>query len=267
MSLSDSTAAPKGRSPLGIVVLAALIAVGVWAAVKHFSGGVSGAGQAGYDWDFGSLWKYRGLLISGLLYTLLFTVICVALGLLIGLVTGLGRLSSNKFITAPLRAYIEVFRCTPVLVQLVWFYYALPVLTGIEMTAVTAATVCLGLYGGAFYSEIVRGGIISIEVGQSEAAKALGMTRLQMLRRIILPQAFKKMVPPLMNQSIMQLKNTSLLSVLAVPDLLYQGQVIAHDTYRPLEVYTFIAVAYFLVLLPITMWAKRVEYGAGPKEV
>jgi len=240
---------------------------GAWAALKHFSGGALGGGAGSYDWDFGVLWKYRSLLVSGLLYTLLFTVICVVLGLFVGLVTGLGRLSSNPLITAPLRAYIEVFRCTPVLVQLVWFYYALPVLTGLEMSAVVAATLCLSLYGGAFYSEIVRGGIISIDAGQTEAAKALGMTRLQLLRRVILPQAFKKMVPPLMNQSIMQLKNTSLLSVLAVPDLLYQGQVIAHDTYRPLELYTFIAIAYFAVLLPITIWAKRMEFGSGPKEV
>jgi polar amino acid transport system permease protein len=143
----------------------------------------------------------------------------------------------------------------------VWFYYALPVLTGLELSATAAATLCLTLYGGAFYSEIVRGGIISIDSGQTEAGKALGMTRLQLLRRVVLPQAFKKMVPPLMNQSIMQLKNTSLLSVLAVPDLLYQGQVIAHDTYRPLELYTFIAIAYFAVLLPVTIWAKRMEYG------
>ncbi|MDP9606260.1 amino acid ABC transporter permease [Variovorax gossypii] len=263
----ESSSEPKSRSALGTALLIILALAGAWAALRHFSGGVLGAGAGGYDWDFGVLWKYRSLLMSGLLYTLLFTVICVVLGLLVGLVTGLGRLSSNPVITAPLRAYIEVFRCTPVLVQLVWFYYALPVLTGIEMSAVVAATLCLSLYGGAFYSEIVRGGIISIDAGQTEAAKALGMTRLQLLRRVILPQAFKKMVPPLMNQSIMQLKNTSLLSVLAVPDLLYQGQVIAHDTYRPLELYTFIAIAYFAVLLPITIWAKRMEFGSGPKEV
>ncbi|WP_250207813.1 amino acid ABC transporter permease [Curvibacter sp. CHRR-16] len=208
------------------------------------------------------LWKYRKLLLSGLGYTLLFTVVCVVLGLIVGVVVGLGRLSSDPFITAPLRAYVEVFRCTPVLVQLVWFYYALPVLTGIEISAIGAATLSLALYGGAFYSEIVRGGVISIDVGQVEAAKALGMTRYQLMKRVVLPQAFRRMVPPLMSQSIMQLKNTSLLSVLAVPDLLYQGQVIAHDTYRPLEVYTFIAVVYFAVLLPITLWAKRLEVAA-----
>jgi polar amino acid transport system permease protein len=219
-----------------------------------------------YHWDFSILWTYRALLVAGLGYTLLFTAICVVLGLFIGLVTGIGRLSSNPFVTAPLRAYVELFRCTPVLVQLVWFYYALPVLTGIQISAILASTLCLALYGGAFYSEIIRGGIISTDAGQIEAARALGMRRHQVMRRIVLPQAFKRMVPPLMSQSIMQLKNTSLLSVLAVPDLLYQGQVIAHETYRPLELYTFIAVAYFAVLLPVTMWAKKLEFGAPVSE-
>lgn len=251
---------------LTIALLVILALAGIWAVCKHFGIAVPFGGSSGYDWDFTVLWQYRYVLATGLLYTLLFTVLCVIFGLLIGLVTGLGRLSSNPLITAPLRAYIEVFRCTPVLVQLVWFYYALPVLTGIEMSAMTAAAACLSLYGGAFYSEIIRGGIIAIDEGQTEAAKALGMTRLQLMRRVILPQAFKKMIPPLMNQSIMQLKNTSLLSVLAVPDLLYQAQVAAHDTYRPLEIYTFIAITYFVVLLPITIWAKRLEYGSGPKE-
>lgn len=212
-----------------------------------------------YEWDFSLLWTYRTLFLQGIGYTLLFTAICVIGGLAVGLVAGLGRLSHSKWVTGPLRAFVEVFRCTPVLVQLVWFYYALPVLTGIEMSAPMAAALCLSLYGGAFYSEIIRGGIISIDPGQTEAGQALGMTRFQVMRRVVLPQAFKRMVPPLMSQSIMQLKNTSLLSVLAVPDLLYQGQVIAHDTYRPLEVYTFIAVAYFVILLPATMWAKRME--------
>jgi len=219
-----------------------------------------------YEWDFASLWKYRTLLVGGIGYTLLFTVICVIGGLAIGMVAGMGRLSRHKWVAAPMRAYVEVFRCTPVLVQLVWFYYALPVLTGIEMTAPVAAALCLSLYGGAFYSEIIRGGIISTDLGQTEAGQALGMTRSQVMRRVVLPQAFRKMVPPLVSQSIMQLKNTSLLSVLAVPDLLYQGQVIAHDTYRPLEVYTFIAITYFLILFPVTLWAKRLEHNSAVKE-
>lgn len=251
------------RSRLTLVLAGAAVAVLVIALVRQFGA----ASPTGYVWDFASLWKYRWLLVSGLAYTLVFTVICIVLGLFVGLVTGLGRLSRNPLVAVPLRAYIELFRCTPVLVQLVWFYYALPVLTGIELSAVAAATLCLSLYGGAFYSEIIRGGIISVDAGQVEAARALGMRPHQVMRRVVLPQAFKRMVPPLMSQSIMQLKNTSLLSVLAVPDLLYQGQVIAHEIYRPLETYTFVAVAYFVVLLPVTIWAKRLEFGVHNTEV
>lgn len=248
----------RNRSRLTVPILAVAVLVMIWAAARR----LSGASPTGYHWNFASLWEYRTLIVAGLGYTLAFTVLCIVLGLLAGLVSGMGRLSSNPFVAGPLRAYVEVFRCTPVLVQLVWFYYALPVLMGIEMSAPFAAGLCLSLYGGAFYSEIIRGGIIATDAGQIEAGKALGMTRAQVMRRVVLPQAFKRMVPPLMSQSIMQLKNTSLLSVLAVPDLLYQGQIIAHETFRPLEIYTLIAVLYFVVLLPFTMWAKRLEFGA-----
>ncbi len=212
-----------------------------------------------YHWDFEFLWGFRKLLLMGLGYTVAYTVICTVIGLAIGLAVAMGRLSQPVWLRAPLRAYVEVFRCTPVLVQLVWFYYALPVLTGIQISAALAAILALSLYGSSFYSEIIRGGIISIDPGQTEAARALGMRRFQMMRRVVLPQAFRRMVPPLLNQSILQLKNTSLLSVLALPDLLYQGQSIAHETYRPLETYTVVALAYFLVLLPATILVKRVE--------
>jgi polar amino acid transport system permease protein len=212
-----------------------------------------------YHWDFEFLWGFRKLLFMGLGYTVAYTVICTVIGLAIGLAVAMGRLSQPVWLRAPLRAYVEVFRCTPVLVQLVWFYYALPVLTGIQISAALAAILALSLYGSSFYSEIIRGGIISIDPGQTEAARALGMRRFQMMRRVVLPQAFRRMVPPLLNQSILQLKNTSLLSVLALSDLLYQGQSIAHETYRPLETYTVVALAYFLVLLPATILVKRAE--------
>ncbi len=219
-----------------------------------------------YHWDFGSIWVYHTLLFSGLMYTLLYTVMVVALGLLVGLVVGMGRLARSAFVTAPLRAYVEVFRCTPVLVQLIWCYYALPILTGIDMSPMTASVLALSLYGGAFYAEIVRAGIASIDWGQTEAGMAMGMTRAQIMRRVVLPQAFKRMVPPLMSQSIMQLKNTSLLSVLAIPDLLYQAQSAAHDSYRPLEVYTIAALCYFIVLFPATLWSKRLEVRLARQE-
>ena len=213
----------------------------------------------GYAWDFSFLWAYRWLIVAGLGVTIAYTVGTILFGLVIGLVTGLLRLSRNPMITAPLVAYVEIFRCTPLLVQIVWFYYALPVVLGIDIPAHVAAVLVLSLYTGAFYAEIIRGGVNSIERGQWDAARAIGMRRRQVMRHVILPQAVKRMIPPFMNQSIIQLKNTSLVSTIAVADLLYQGTIITAATYRPLEVYTMVAIIYFLVLFPLTLAAQQVE--------
>ena len=125
----------------------------------------------------------------------------------------------------------------------------------------------LSLYTGAFYAEIVRGGVNSIEQGQWDAARSLGLHYVQMMRLVILPQAFRRMIPPFMNQSIIQLKNTSLVSTIAVADLLYEGQMITAATYRPLEVYTMVAVLYFAVLFPLTLAAQQVERRLARTEV
>ncbi|MCP1119533.1 amino acid ABC transporter permease [Robbsia andropogonis] len=199
----------------------------------------------------------------GIGYTLRYTLITIVAGMGVGLLVGLGRLSTARWIAGPFRFYVEIFRCSPVLVQLIWFYYALPVLTGVQMSAATASVLALTLYGGAFYSELVRGGVLSIDRGQAEAAKALGMRRHLIMLRIILPQACRRMIPALMNQSIMQLKNTSLLSVLALPDVLYQGQTIAHETFRPLESYSIVALVYLALLLPATFASRRIESSFG----
>ena len=213
----------------------------------------------GYQWNFGILEQYSWLFVKGLGFTLLFTVVTVALGLAVGLLAGLARLSTKRFVNWPVVAYIELFRCTPLLVQLVWFYYAFPVIIGVQMPPVIAGGLVLALYTGAFYAEIFRGGIVSIPVGQWDAARALGLRPWPMMRTVILPQAIRLMIPPFINQSVLQLKNTSLVSVIAVPDLLYQGELITAATYRPLEVYTIVAVLYFAVLFPATLLAQAVE--------
>jgi polar amino acid transport system permease protein len=215
--------------------------------------------STGYVWDFSFLWAYRSLILTGLAVTLAYTIGTILLGLVVGLITGLLRLSRNPIVTAPLVAYVEIFRCTPLLVQIVWFYYALPVVIGVDIPAHVAATLVLSLYTGAFYAEIIRGGVNSIERGQWDAARAIGMRRGQVMRHVILPQAVKRMIPPFMNQSIIQLKNTSLVSTIAVADLLYEGTIITAATYRPLEVYTMVALIYFIVLFPLTLAAQQVE--------
>lgn len=212
-----------------------------------------------YEWSFGFLWHYQPLIIKGLLITIAFTIGTNLAGMIVGLVVGLCRLFGNRWLTLPLAAYVELFRCTPLLVQLIWIYYALPVVIGVNIPAITAGALALSLYAGSFYSEIFRGGVVSVDKGQWDAARGIGMRWLQCLRRIILPQAFRLMIPPIINQTVLQLKNTSLISVLAVGDLLYQGQIITSATYRPLEVYTMIAVLYFAVLFPATRIAHYVE--------
>jgi polar amino acid transport system permease protein len=212
-----------------------------------------------YEWDFSILFGYRWLFLQGLGITLAFTVAIVIGGMAIGLLAAICLLSRFRFLRALSLGFIEIFRCTPILVQLIWFYYALPILMGIEMTPTAASLLALSCYGGSFYAEIIRGGIVSIDAGQSEAGAALGMTPALAMRRIILPQALRRMLPALMNQSILQFKNTSLVSVLAVPDLVYQGQMVAHDSFRPLETYTAVAVAYFAILFPMTVFVRNRE--------
>lgn len=213
-----------------------------------------------YQWSFGFLARYTPLFISGIEVTLAYTVGTIALGMILGLAIGMARLSKSRLVNAPLVALIEFFRCTPLLVLIIWFYYALPVLLNVQIPATLAAVLVLSLYTGAFYAEIFRGGILSIEPGQWDAARALGLRPWHVMRLAILPQAVRRMVPPLLNQSITQLKNTSLVSTIAVPDLLYQGTLITADTYRPLEVYTVVAAIYFVLLFPATRFVQYYEH-------
>ena len=212
-----------------------------------------------YQWSFGFLLRYTHLFVVGVEVTLAYTAGTVLLGLLLGLLIGLGRLSRSRLVTVPLIGLIELFRCTPLLVQIVWFYYALPVILDVQIPAVVAATLVLSFYTAAFYAEIFRGGILSIEQGQWDAGRALGLRRWPLMRLVVLPQAVRRMVPPFLNQSIIQLKNTSLVSTIAVPDLLYQGTLITADTYRPLEVYTAVALIYFALLFPATRLVQWYE--------
>lgn len=212
-----------------------------------------------YHWDLSMVLADPSRWWSAVGVTLLYSFATVAGGIVIGAVCGLALLSPRRWLTLPLEAYVEVFRCTPLLVQIVWFYYALPILLNFSLPAWLAAGLGLTLYMGAFCTEIFRAGVISIGRGQWQAGRALGMTQIQLMRRIVLPQAVRRMVPPLVNQSITQLKNTALLYVVAVPDLMYTGSIVTAETYRPLEVYTSVAAMYFIMLYPMTLLAKRLE--------
>ncbi|MDZ4135985.1 MAG: amino acid ABC transporter permease [Paracoccaceae bacterium] len=183
----------------------------------------------------------------------------MAFGVVIGLITCFARLSRFRALRLAARTYQEIFRCTPLLVQILWAYYALPMLVGFSISNTAAGLLTLSLYVGSFYAEIFRGGINAIDKGQTEAAQAVGMSGVQAMARIILPQAIKKMLPAFINQSVIQVKNTSLLYAISVAELTYMTAVVNSETYRPLEAYSVAAVLYFAMLFPLTQVADHFE--------
>lgn len=191
--------------------------------------------------------------------TIAYAFVTAVVGLLLGVVLGLVLVARIPVLNVIVNVYIHVFRCTPLLVQIVWFFYALPMVTGYTLPDWFAAGLGLTLYMAAFAAEIFRAGVISIEKGQWEASTVLGFGYFTKMRYIILPQATRRMIPPIVSQTILQLKNTSLLSVVAVPDIMYAAGGLTMSTYRPLEVYTFAALLYLTILTPVTLLANRFE--------
>jgi polar amino acid transport system permease protein len=212
-----------------------------------------------YSWDFKVVLDSLPVLLRGLIVTVELWILAIVLGLALGLVISLGRVSSRAALNAPAIAYVEVFRNTPVLVQLIWFYYAFPIVLGQQLSPFTAAVLGLTLNTSAYCAEIFRGGIVSISRGQWEAAKALGMTRAQTMRRVILPQVFKRMLPAFTNRAIELAKVTSLASLLAVNEIMYQGRLLSSTYYRPLEILTVVALFYFLLIYPGSYLSMRLE--------
>jgi polar amino acid transport system permease protein len=209
--------------------------------------------------EWGLALRYLPLLIQGLLTTLKISAVIIALGLVLGLFVAGGRLSKNPFINGPVSAYVELFRGTPALVQLVWFYYCLPIFLGINLPGFTAIVVALTLNVAAFYGEAYRSGIQALSKDQIDSADVLGLSYFQKMYYVIVPQAFRLVIPVLLSLSISLFKDTSLVSTLGVGDLMYQGRVVATQTYRPIEILTSVAVIYFVIAFPISMLTRRLE--------
>lgn len=213
-----------------------------------------------YEWDFIAVLGDLDLLALGLLNTLKVTSLALLFGIPLGLILAVSRLSRFKPLTFLASFIIEFFRTTPPLVQLFWFFFALPILVDIRMTPLIAAVLTFSIQSSAFFAEIFRSGIQSIEKGQWEGAKAVGMNYWQSMRRIILPQAIKCMIPAFMERSIELLKTTTLVSTVAYADLMYQANDLAQKTFRPLEVYTVVAVMYFILIFVFSQASLFIEH-------
>ncbi len=212
-----------------------------------------------YEWDFSVVWRNFDVLVAGLYGSLTVTGISLVLGLLIGLVSAPLKMSKHRFLSLPADSYIALFRNTPPLVQLFWFFFAFPIVIGVEFSPLQAAVFTFSLQSGAFFAEIFRGGIQSIERGQWDAGKALGMNYLTLMRRIILPQAVKRMIPALTNRGIELTKMTALASTISFGELLYEGRLLSSVHFRPIETFTVVAAIYFFILTPATLLVSQLE--------
>jgi polar amino acid transport system permease protein len=184
---------------------------------------------------------------DGILVTFEVTLGAIGLALILGLFTGMGRLSRNRVLHAAASLYVEVIRGIPLLVQLFYIYYALG--RFVHLPALASAIIAMGVCYGAYMGEIFRAGVQSIPKGQAEAARSLGMTHFQAMVHVILPQAIRVVLPPVGNECVAMLKDSSLVSILAVADLLRRGREYASETFTYFETYTVIALVYLIITL------------------
>ena len=215
--------------------------------------------------DFSPVWAGWPDLMRGALVTVEITACALILGCVMGLLVGIGRLNpKNRLVYGICTAYVAAIRGTPLLVQLFILFFGLPQF-GIMLPAFACGVLGLGIYSGAYVSEVVRGAIQSIDKGQMEAARSIGMSSGQAMVSVILPQAVVRMIPPLGNEFIALIKNSALVSLLTIHDVMHQGQKIISVSYRSLEVYLAIAVIYFVLTGVTTLLLRHFEkrLGAG----
>ncbi|OWU81828.1 amino acid ABC transporter permease [Phaeobacter sp. 22II1-1F12B] len=213
----------------------------------------------GYQFDFSMVIKILPVLWRGVIVTLELWAACLAIGLILGFFIALMRVSPAAPLRFLGRAFVEIFRNIPALIQLIWFFYAFPILIGAQLTPFTAAVLGISLNTAAFSAEIYRSGIQSIERGQWEGAMAIGMSRVATFRRVILPQVFRRMLPAFTNRAVEVAKVTSLASVLSVHELMYQGRLLSSTYYRPLEILTTVGIVYLVMIYPMTWTSAALE--------
>lgn len=209
------------------------------------------------SFDFSLIWNSLPLLLAGAGVTIEITAIAVGLGFIFGLITSVCRLSGVKVLQVIAVCYVNIIRGTPMLVQIFLIYFALPMVIGERINPFVAAVVACSINSGAYVSEIFRAGIQSVDKGQMEAGRSLGLSWMQTMRYVILPQAFKHVIPPLGNEFISMTKETSLVSVIGFEELTRRGQLIIAKTYGSFEIWLTVAAIYLVMTLTI---ARLVSY-------
>ena len=212
-----------------------------------------------YQWNWNVIWSYKYVFIQGAATALWLTLLAVIIGTILGILVGLIRRSQNPILVVIAKIYIELFRALPILVLLIWLFYVSPILIGVQFSPFFTALIALSINLSAFVAETFRAAIESIPKNQFESGLTLGLSSTQTMIYIILPQAIKNMLPNLLGLYVNQLKNSSLASVIAVNELLHRANSVISNTYRPLEVYTAVAVTYLILIIPFSLFASWVE--------
>ncbi|MEC9433544.1 MAG: amino acid ABC transporter permease [Pseudomonadota bacterium] len=246
---------PSARSATRLAAAAALLAL---------SGCGAGAGGGGWGWYVVSPFTPAGrsnlaFLAGGVWDTILLSVTAMAFSILAGLIVALPAIGTNKWGRRANLLYVEVFRAIPILVLILWVYYGLPVVAGVAINVFWAGVLALALSDSAFEAEIFRAGIQSVPKGQTEAAQALGLTWSQTMRQVILPQALRRILPPLANQFAYMLKMSALVSVIGMQELTRRANELVVTEYRPLEIYTVLVLEYLVLILAVSQSVRWLE--------
>lgn len=218
-----------------------------------------------YEWDFRPPVAAIDLLLWGALGSLFLAVLSMILAILVGSVVAAMRMSKSVLLRLPARIYTDFFRSSPLLVLIMWFYFALPLIVDVAIDPFRAALLAIGLQSAAYFAEFLRGAVKSIPVGQWEGAAALGLRIYPTLRFIIVPAIVRMMLPVTLNLFVVVIKGTALAAAISYAELSYQAAVISSNSYRPLETYTVAAIIYFVVIFSFSWLAGEFEKRLGSK--
>jgi len=199
------------------------------------------------------------LLLEGTVVTLKLIVISLIIAMVIGLISGLMSTSLNRLLRLVATLYVDIIRGTPLLVQVYFIYFGLPVFLDMRIPAMTAGIIAISLNAGAYISEIFRAGINSISNGQHEAARSLGLTRFQTMRLVVLPQATRRMIPTFVNQFIITIKDTSLLSAIGIAELTQSGEIIISSNFRAFEIWGVVGIFYLIIIVLLSRASRFIE--------
>lgn len=234
---------------------------------------LSGCARSNYTWGWHvvSPFDARGIsnllfLANGLWATLAISLVSIAIAVVVGIAVALAGLSKSRYLRLANRVYVETFRAIPLLVLLLWVYYGLPVVAGVQFGVFVAGVISLALSDSAFEAEIFRAGIQSIHVGQWEAGRALGLKGWQLMRLVVLPQAIRRILPALGNQFVYVLKMSSLISVIGYQELTRRANELTLVEYRPLEIYTLLVIEYLALIIAVSWLVRKLEKRLGAGE-